>query len=434
MSLPHRNYLLAILLTILAFNYVDRWALGLVLQDIKTDLSLSDTQLGVLSGIAFAVFYSVMGIPIARWADRGNRVAIIALTTLLWSVAVALSGSAGTFLHLLLIRVGVAVGEAGCIPPAHSLIADYFTRAERARAMARYMLGAPLSLVIGYFLAGWLNESYGWRVTFALLGLPGIALAALAWLTLREPRRGKSVTTVATPPARWPRTAEDLEPTSAQPGFKEICATLWSNATFRQLLLCFAVASFFSSGMMQWKPAFFIRSYGLQTAELGMWFAVIYGFGGLFGTYLGGELASRYAVRNEHLQLRVLALVYLATAFISAGLYLSSNPYQALGLMGLTAIGSAAVNGPLFAIIQTLIPPHMRALSVAVLYLFANLIGMGLGPLMAGVLSDVFRTWAGEQSLRYALLALCPGYLWVAWHLRRASGTVTHDLAAVANG
>src|SRR5688500_3715382 len=175
----YKQYLLAVLLVVLASNYVDRLALGLLLQDIKVDLSLSDTQLGLLSGIAFALFYSVMGIPIARWADCGNRVTIITLTTALWSAAVALCGLAGSFGQLMLIRIGVAVGEAGCIPPAHSLIADYFTRAERPRAVSIYMLGASFAVVIGYFGAGWLNEFYGWRVTFMLLGLPGLVLAAL---------------------------------------------------------------------------------------------------------------------------------------------------------------------------------------------------------------------------------------------------------------
>src|SRR5688500_10553590 len=164
----YKQYLLAVLLVVLASNYMDRLALGLLLQDIKVDLALSDTQLGFLSGIAFALFYSVMGLPIARWADRGNRVAIITFTTVLWSAAVALCGVAGNFVQLLLIRMVVAVGEAGCIPPAHSLIADYFTRAERPRAVAIYMLGGQLS-VVGYFAAGWLNELYGWRVTFMLL-------------------------------------------------------------------------------------------------------------------------------------------------------------------------------------------------------------------------------------------------------------------------
>src|SRR5882762_8997075 len=170
----YKKYLLVLLLVILAFNYVDRLTLGLLLQDIKVDLSLSDTQLGFLSGISFALFYSVMGIPIARWADRGNRVTIISITTVLWSAAVALCGVAGSFPQLLLIRIGVAVGEAGCIPPAHSLIADYFTRAQRPRAVAMYMLGSTLSMLIGYYLAGWLNAHYGWQTMFKLLAVPGI--------------------------------------------------------------------------------------------------------------------------------------------------------------------------------------------------------------------------------------------------------------------
>jgi MFS family permease len=178
----YKNYLLMVLLVILAFNYVDRLALGLVLQNIKADLHLSDTQLGVLSGLAFAVFYSVMGIPIARWADRGNRVVIISITTALWSAAVALCGLAGSFWQFAAISVGVAVGEAGCIPPAHSLIADYFTRAERARALSVYSLGGPLSMLIGYFLAGWLTEMYGWRVMFMMIrvGIVGVAWFARA--------------------------------------------------------------------------------------------------------------------------------------------------------------------------------------------------------------------------------------------------------------
>src|SRR5258708_1391950 len=195
----YKKYLLAVLLVILAFNYTDRCALGIVLQDIKGDLKLSDTQLGLLSGIAFALFYSVMGIPIARWADRGNRVSIIAITCALWSAMVVLSGVAAGFTQLLVIRIGVAVGEAGCIPPAHSLIADYFTRGERPRAFSIYMLGGSLSAAFGYFGAGWLNQFYGWRITFMLIGLPGLVLAALAWFTLREPRREKQASQVSAP-------------------------------------------------------------------------------------------------------------------------------------------------------------------------------------------------------------------------------------------
>jgi MFS transporter, Spinster family, sphingosine-1-phosphate transporter len=395
-------------------------ALGLVLQDIKADLALSDTQLGILTGIAFALFYSVMGIPIARWADRGNRVTIVTITTALWSVAVALCAIAGSFAQLLAIRVGVAVGEAGCIPPAHSLIADHFTRAERPRAVARYMLGAPLSMVIGYFLAGWLNELYGWRTTFLILGLPGVALAAIAWLTLKEPR-------VSTP-------VVPASPDSSHPDFREVCGTLGRNVSFRHLLLSFAVTSFFSAGVMQWLPSFFIRSHELDTGVLGSWFAAIYGLGGLLGTYLGGELASRYAANDEPLQLRAMALAYIAFGVLTAFIYLSRAAEMAFVFMALSAVGGAAATGPLFATMQTLIPQHMRAVSIAMVYLFANLIGMGLGPLVTGVMSDALRPRFGEESLRYASLALCPGYLWGAWHLWRASRTVARDVQASSRG
>jgi MFS transporter, Spinster family, sphingosine-1-phosphate transporter len=418
----YKNYLLIVLLVILAFNQVDRLALGLLLQHIKVDLDLTDTQLGLLSGIAFALFYSLMGIPIARWADRGNRVAIISITTVVWSAAVALCGAAGNFVHLLLIRIGVAVGEAGCIPPAHSLIADHFTRAERPRAVARYMLGAPLSVVIGYSLAGWLNEFYGWRITFVLLGLPGLALGALAWLTLREPR-------VRTPRIAAGAAAADME--ARRPGLEEVCRTLWHIRTFRHLLFYFSVTSFFSSGIAKWLPAFFIRSYGLQTGELGTWFAIIVGSAGVLGTYWGGELAARRAASNEGLQLRGMSVMYASFGFIAAFMYLSPNYFAAFGFMWVATVGVTSTQGPMFATIQTLVPDRMRALAIAIIYLFANLIGMGLGPLAVGALSDAFRPWAADESLRYALLALCPGYLWGGWHLWRASRFVTGDLASV---
>lgn len=421
----YKNYLVILLLVILAFNNVDRLALGLLLQDIKVDLQLSDTELGFLGGMAFALFYSIMGIPIARWADRGNRVTIITLTTALWSAAVALCGFAANFVQLLLIRIGVAVGEAGCISPAHSLIASHFSRAERPRAVAKYMLGYPLSSVIGYFLAGWLNELYGWRTTFILLGLPGLALAALAWFTLKDPRRQALAATSA-----LQTTAEEPTPAGNAHSLKEVFTVLWANRSFRHLLLCISVQYFFGYGDMQWKPAFFIRSFGLDTGTVGTWFAVIYGVGGFLGIYFGGVMASRYAAQNERLQLVVIAVAYSAFGILSSCIYLSPNVYMAFGFLALAVAGGAITAGPLFATIQTLVPPHMRATSIALVYLFANLIGMGLGPLAAGALSDVLRAMYGEESLRYALLLLSPGYLWCGWHLWRASKTVTQDLEA----
>ncbi len=420
----YKKYLLFILLVLFTFNLTESGALGLVLQQIKIDLHLRDTELGLLTGIAFALFYSVMGIPIARWADGGNRVLIITTTTALWSVAVALCGVAASFLQLLLIRIGVAVGEAGLNPPAHSLIAESFTRAERPRAVAVYMLGGSLSNVTGYFMAGWLTEIYGWRLMFMLIGLPGLALAALVWGTLKEPR------------SRHPGTLAAPEPGSissfqAPPKLREVYLLLWTSATGRHLLFSMCVVYFFGYGMVQWQPAFFIREFKMSTGELGTWFAAVYTVCGFLGTYSSGTLACRYAANNERLQLRVLAPLSASSGLVSAAMYLSPNKYSAFALMGVAAIIGSATAGPLFATIQTLVPPRMRATTIALFYLCANLIGLGLGPLVTGALSDAFRPLLADESLRFALLALCPGSLWGAWHLWQASKTVQEDLDAV---
>jgi MFS family permease len=428
----YKSYLLNVLLVILAFNYLDRSVLALALQDIKFSLGLSDTQLGLLSGLAFALFYSVMGIPIARWADRGNRVMIIAITTALWSAAVALCGIAGSFLQLLLIRVGVAVGEAGCVPPAHSLIADHFSRAERPRAVAIYMLGSPLSIVVGYFLAGWLNELYGWRATFIIFGLPGLALAALAWFTLKDPRLVMQTAEPARPFAPTSLSAPELTTLPTTPSLKEVRAFLWSNVTFRHLLFCFSILSFFSQAIWQWQPTYFVRKYGLQPGELGTWFAISVGLPALLGTVLGGELASRFAAHNERLQLKAMAAAYISFGIASACVYLSSNRYMAFVFVALAALGGATASGPFFATVHTVVPQRMRAVSIATMYLFSNLIGMGLGPLAAGALSDALRPLFGDESLRYALLGLCPGFVGCGWHLWRASQTVARDVDETA--
>lgn len=422
----NKNYLLILLMVVYSFNFVDRMAFGILLQDIKSEFQLTDTQLGFLTGIAYAFFYAVMGIPIARWADRGDRVKIIAIMTALQSVAVALLGLAGGFLHLMLIRIALSVGEAGCVPPAHSLIADYFSRGERARAVARYKLGVPLVMTLGYFVAGWLNELYGWRATFVFLALPGPVLAVLAWSTLNEPRRLRTAVAIGGPPS-----PEKTPSPSAGPSFKEVCVTLWANAAFRHLLLAYSVWTFFGQGLVQWQPAFFMRSYGLQTGQIGFWFALVYGVGGGLGVYLGGELATRYASDNERRQLVACAGAFACFPIVNAYVYLAPNHYLAFAAMAIAALGIGATVGPIFAGIQTLVAPRMRAMAIAIVFLFANLIGLGGGPFVTGALSDALHPWFGDESLRYSLLLLCPGYFWAAWHLWRASRTVVRDLAAV---
>lgn len=278
-------------------------------------------------------------------------------------------------------------------------------------------------MVIGYLIAGWLNELYGWRTTFVLLGLPGLVLAAVALFALKEPRRA------------LPTRGKMVPPSSVSPGnvpsLRQVAATLWGNRTLCHLLLCYSVIYFFGYGIMQWIPTFFIRSYGIQTGPLGTWFAAIFGVGGMAGTYLGGEIAARYAAHNEGLQMRVGAIAVANLGVLSCFIYVSPSRYLAFTLLALTAIGVTVINGPLFATIQTLVEERMRATVIALVYLFANLIGMGLGPLAAGALSDELRPWLGEESLRIALLILSPGYFWAAWHMWRAGRTVTRDLEAI---
>ena len=414
----YKYYLLAVLTFVLISNSVDRLVLGLLLQDIKLDLDLSDTQLGVLTGIAFAFFYSIMGIPIARWADTGNRITVITVTTALWSVMAALCGVVTNFAQLLLVRVGVAIGEAGCIPPAHSLIADYFSRDERPRAMSIYMLGGALSTLIGYFLGGWLGEHYGWRATFIMLSVPGVLLALLVRFSLREPRLATN-------------DHQEQAPVASQDSLSHVFNTLWCNSTFRHLTMGFAVSMFFGSGIGQWLPSFFVRSHGMSVSEVGFWFAFIYGVGAAVGAYCGGVLASRYAARNERLQLRVMAVAYILYGCISVFIYIATSKYLALNLLAIGAFLAAITFGPLFAVIQLLVKDRMRATAIAIVYLFANLIGMGFGPLLVGVLSDAFAARWGDESLRYALIAVCPGYLWVATHWLLAARTVSADIAAM---
>jgi MFS family permease len=414
----YRYYVLCLLSIVLLFNYADRLALGIALESIKAEFALSDTQLGFLSGIAFAIFYSVMGIPIARWADRGNRVTVISLCTALWGIGVALCGLAASFVQLMLIRIGVAVGEAGCNPPAFSLIADYFSRLERPRATAIYASAASLCALVGYFFAGWANEHYGWRAMFFALGMPSLLLALIARFTIVEPRL-----------AQWGAPAAATVAGQTPYALREVWAALWRNTTYRHLLVCLTVMSFFIIGIGQWWAPFFIRSFGITTSEIGLWLSVVSGAGGLLGSYAGGELALRHAAGREQRQLSAMALAIAGGGFATICIFLSSTATAAFVMVGLAILAHSTINGPLFATMQSLVEPRMRAMAFAMAFLIANLLGLGLGPLAAGALSDVFRYWAGEDSLRYALLALAPGYFWAAWHAWRASITVEKDLS-----
>lgn len=430
-----RNTLLVLATLLLAFNYVDRLVLALVLQDIKVDLDLSDTLLGFLSGIAFAVFYATMGVPIARLADRGDRVAIISTAAALWSVCVVLCGAATSFIQLFIIRIGVAVGEAGCIPPAQSLLSDFFPRSDRARAFAIYALGGPLSVILGSFMAGWINEYYGWRATFVIVGCPGILLAFLGWFLLSEPRRASSTrATIRSlgPPdttAESEITTRSSDTAAKNRSFKDDVLVLAKNASFRHLLIAQTILYFFVYGIViQWQPSFFIRTYGFTTGELGTWQLLSWCVMGSIGVYGGGAIVHRFMARDESRQLRFMGVAISIYGLLNILVYLTPYRYVAIGLTALASPFYNCIYGPVFALNQSVVPESMRATAVAIVLFFANLLGMGLGGLATGMLSDALAPIYGADSLRYALFVLTPGFLWCGIHFWLASRTVALDI------
>ena len=410
----YRYYMLFLLTLVSTSNLLDRFVLSLAIEPIKQEFQLSDSQIGFLTGFAFALFYAVAGIPIARWSDRGNRNTIVAITTGLWSAMVALSGLVSNYFQLLCMRIGIAVGEAGCWPPAQSLIAEYFSRAERPQATAIYTMAGPLAVLLGYFGGGWLVEYFGWRMTFIVMGTPGVLLAILVKLTLREPRLAKGK----------PEVVE-------QPSFQHVLSTLGKQQTFRCIVIAFCAAYFFGAGIVLWMPTFFMRSHGMEVGEVGTWFALTWGGFGFLGTYLGGVLASRYAAGKEALQMRGCALVFVVSSLLYPMFFLASNKYQAIALMAALAFVFALVNGPVFSSIQSLVSDRMRSMAIALIFLLANLIGYGMGPLAVGALSDLLAPIYGLESLRYASLIFSPWYLFVAFYYWKAGKTIEADIRAV---
>lgn len=410
-KIKYKHYLLLLLTVVATFNYLDRFVLSLALESIKQEFQLSDSQLGFLTGFAFASFYAIAGVPIARWADRGNRNLIVTLTTALWSVMVAFCGLALSYVQLLLMRVGVAVGEAGCLPPANSIIADYYSRAERPKAMAIYWLCAPLAVIIGYSLGGWLIENLGWRLTFIIIGLPGILLALIVKFTLKEPR-------LNTPP----------DVVETYPPFKDVLSILWQRRTLRSIVIAFSVAYFFGLGFAQWMPAFFMRSHGMTASEIGTWFAITWGGLGFVGTYMGGVLTNRYASCQEPLQLRWVAGAFFVSGILYLMVFLSADKYHALAYMALAGVVNAMCNGPIFSAIQNLVVDRMRSATLALVFLLANFIGLGLGPLTVGAFSDLLVPLFAEDSLRYSMALFTPGLAWVGYFYWQASKTVEADI------
>ena len=414
-SQTYKSYVLGILTLIYTLNYLDRGLIILLLQPIKEDLQLSDTQLGFLTGIAFGLFYATLGLPIARWADRGNRVTITSLAIGLWGVTVMMCLYVTNFVQLIAARVAAGVGESGCMPPTYSLLGQYFPGpAERTRAMSIYMLGQPLASLGSFALGGWLSARYGWRMTFLLMGIPALLVAAVAKLTIREPRVTGSA--LSAPPH--------------VPRLGEIVAIMWRQRSLRHLTLGIILLYTMWLGQAPWYAAFLMRSHGMSTVELGSWLGLIFGIGGVVGIAFGGHVCARWFTGNEPGQMRLNALtVALLLPCLVAFLLLPGKFGALLAMVPLALVGNFLF-GPTFALMQRLVTEQMRATLLALVMLLANLIGMGIGPQLVGILSDALRPLLGNDSLRYAMLATALLAIWAAYHFWQAGRTVRAELIA----
>jgi MFS family permease len=414
-------YVLLALTICYIVNVMDRsQILAASLQAIKAEFGASDFQLGLLSGIPFALFYSFLGIPIAALADRWSRMNVLALAVATWSGMTALCGMAVNFPMLFAARVGTAIGEAGGSPPSHSLISDYFPRTWRGTAFSFYALAVPVGTALGAFMGGWGNQNLGWRNTFILVGVPGILLALLVRLTVREPPRGM---------------ADGMSPEQAAkmraPGLAEVLSYLWARRSFRHLSLAAALHSvvWYSSGAFN--NAFLQRSHQLSAYEAGVWISILSLIAG-FGTFLGGfacdRLSTRFNDRRWYLWVpgvaTLLCVPFQFLAYLSPTLTTTLPSF--VGLMFMAAV----FFGPSFAMTQALATVRMRSVATSLLLFIQTLIGNGLGPAATGYISDWLVPSLQRDSLRYALVIIGVVNVWAALHYAWGSRTLRQDLEA----
>lgn len=420
-SRAYLNYALGLLVIINTFNYLDRQILSILLEPIKRDLQLSDTALGFLTGIAFALFYTFAGIPIARWADRGMRRTIISLGLAVWSGMTAVTGLAQSFTQLALARIGVGLGEAACTPPTHSLLSDYFPPERRGTALSVFALGVPIGVMLGYLAGGWVNHHFGWRAAFFVVGTPGLLLALISWVTLREPPRGHSE-------------GLQVDKSIARESVGEVLRFMWQLRSFRHLAFAAALHALYGYGSLAFMPAFMMRIHAMtNTAELGLWLGLIAGIFSSIGTVLGGNLCDRLAAGRKDMRwyMWLPAWATMLSVPFSFLFYLWPEGRTALLLSIPGAILGPIYLGPTAAMTQGLVKIRMRATASAILLFVINLIGLGLGPQAVGALSDLLAPTYGTESLRYALLSVVAvGSVWSAAHYFAAARTLREDLKA----
>ena len=417
-KLPDRDrwYVLAVMTVVYALSIADRFSIATLIEPIRLELHLSDSGIAFLTGVALALFYVTIGIPIALLADRANRRNILTIALALWSAMTALCGLAQNYWQLLLARFGVGIGEAGGTPPATSILADKFPPEKRPMALTIFALGACLGAWLGSSIAGDVAERGGWRAAFLVLGIPGLLVALVVRFTVREPRRGQ-----------LDATTEKLPPTT-------LLATLdyvVCHKSAFHLLMGGSVATLWSWGLMWWTPTFLVRSHHMTVGQAGDMLGPMHLIAGTGGTLLASWLMSRPAAANPRYITNLLAWVTALTTIPSILLFVVHSELMTRILLWIFVPSVYFYIGPILGLLQNVVPPHMRATTCALLLFTANVANLVIAPQLIGWLSDWFAAEfaAGSESLRWALLILAPTGFWASWHLGATRRTIVADEA-----
>lgn len=422
-NVPGRSWrALAVLFVVGIFNYLDRTLLGILQIPLQKELGLTDTQLGMLLGVSFALVYTTFGLPIGRLADRTSRKTVLSACLFLWTGLTALTGFATNFLTLLVCRMGVALGEASCAPITHSLISDYFPKRRRATAVALWAASLPIGVILGFLLGGWLSTTLGWRRAFIDVGIIGLFLVPIVYFLLYDPQRG----------------AFETEPAGdrAMPPLSRIAKLMWQTKSYRYILIAAALHLFSLHAVQIWVPQFYSRVFDLPVADVGMTMALIAGGGGLIGMFLGGWLVDRMSQRDQRWYVWLPAL----SAAILTPLAFIQYWTDSLTLSIVTGIAAGALFqlffAPMIAVTQSLMPPHVRTFTGAFYVFFVNIFSMSLGPLFTGILSDLFGAdpKVGDESLRLSLTLVQIGCVLAIGVFVFAGRTLKEDLARIDRG
>jgi MFS family permease len=418
-SRGYSYYVLGVMFFVYVFNFIDRQVLAIMLTPIKEEIGVSDTAMGFLTGFAFVIFYTLAGLPIARWADRSSRRSIIALGLTVWSSMTALSGLVQNFGQLAAARIGVGVGEAAGTPPAHSLISDYFEPKVRATALSVYATGVYVGVAVAFIGGSWLASNFGWRMVYIVLGCIGLPMALIVRFTVKELPRGFS---------------DPVKLDIPQVPFAEAFSTILRNRSFRLIVLATACQSLSGYGMLAWGPTFLIRVHEMDIVEAGWTLGIAIGTMGVLGAYLGGIWSDKLGARDERWYMRLPAIQSVLGVPFGIGFILLDDITLAMWCFYPFYILGAMYVGPMFSMIQSVVVPNQRATASAINLFIVNMIGLGLGPFLIGLLNDRFTAEYGQEAIRYSMLISTSVGGFASFIFYRASQALPEDLAAARAG